>query len=163
MGRGTEQGGRGLEELYEKYYQELVRVCISLAQDRSAAEDLAQETFLRALTHLGELLDMRPEQKRAWLRKTARNLWIDSYRKHSREIFPGEEELELVSFEEDFTKGEVEQLLCCLPPEEGPLFRMRYFEGYNATELGEIFDLPPGTVRSRLSSARRKLKKWLKE
>lgn len=152
-----------MEELYEKHYQELVRVCTSLARDRSAAEDLAQETFLRALTHLGELLDMKPEQKRAWLRKTARNLWIDQTRKNRRETFPGEEELELASFEEDFSRGEVAYLIACLPPEEGPLFRMRYFEGYNATELGEIFNLPPGTVRSRLSSARRRLKKMMNE
>ena len=36
---------------------------------------------------------------------------------------------------------------------------MRYIEGYNSTELGEIFDLPPSTVRSRLSSARKKMSK----
>lgn len=152
-----------MEEFYTDFYQELVRVCVSLAHDRSAAEDLAQETFLRAWTHLGEFDELKPEQKRAWMRRTARNLWIDNIRKHGRETFPGEEELELSSFEEDFTRDEVLQLLNCLPPEEGPLFRMRYFEGYNATELGEMFDLPPGTVRSRLASARKRLKKMMKE
>lgn len=152
-----------MEELYGKYYQELVRVCVSLAHDRSAAEDLAQETFLRAWTHLGEFQELKSEQRKAWLRKTARNLWIDQTRKNRRETFPGAEELELVPFQEDFSRGEVAYLMNCLPPEEGPLFRMRYFEGYNATELGEIFDLPPGTVRSRLSSARRRLKKLMKE
>lgn len=152
-----------MEELYQETQSALLRYCISLAHDESAAEDLVQETFLRAWTHLVELAGMKPEQRKAWLRKTARNLWIDSIRKHRRETFPGDEELELASFEEDFTRGEVLQLLNLLPPEEGPLFRMRYFEGYNATELGEIFDLPPGTVRSRLSSARRRLQKMMKE
>ena len=152
-----------MEELYTTYWPGLLRYCTSLAHDGTAAEDLAQETFLRALTHLADLEERGPEQRKAWLRKTARNLWSDSLRKGRREIFPGEEELDLASFEEDFTWGEVAWLLGRLPPEEGLLFRLRYLEGYNATELGELFDLPPGTVRSRLSSARKKLKKWLKE
>lgn len=152
-----------MEELYQETQDALLRYCVSLAHDESAAEDLAQETFLRAWTHLDELEDLAPAQRRAWLRRTARNLWIDNLRKHSRETFPGDEALEMASFEEDFTRGEVWHLLNCLPPEEGPLFRMRYFEGWNAAELGEIFDLPPGTVRSRLSSARKRLQKLLKE
>ena len=152
-----------MEEFYESDWPGLLRYCISLVHDDSAAEDLAQETFLRTLTHIGELGELKPEQRKAWLRKTARNLWIDSVRKGRRETFPGEEGLDLLSFEEDFTWGEVAWLLDRLPPEEGPLFRLRYFQGYNATELGELFDLPPGTVRSRLSSARKKLKKWMKE
>ncbi len=152
-----------MEELYQEAQGPLLRYCLTLAYDQSSAEDLAQETFLRALIHLADLEDLSPSQRRAWLRKTARNLWIDSLRKHSRETYPGEEALKLFSFEEDFTRGQVAGLLNCLPPEEGPLFRMRYFEGYNATELGEIFDLPAGTVRSRLSSARIRLQKMLKE
>lgn len=151
-----------MEELYKTYWPGLLRYCVSLAGDLGTAEDLCQETFLRFWTHQGELEDLKPEQRKAWLRKTARNLWIDSLRRYGRETFPGEE-LELAPFEEDFTRGEVRQLLNLLPPEESPLFRMRYFEGYNAAELGEIFDLPPGTVRSRLSSARKRLKKLMKE
>ncbi|MFA6941014.1 MAG: sigma factor-like helix-turn-helix DNA-binding protein [Clostridiaceae bacterium] len=34
---------------------------------------------------------------------------------------------------------------------------MRYIDGYNSSELGEMFDLPPSTVRARLSSARKKM------
>ena len=40
---------------------------------------------------------------------------------------------------------------------------MRYFEGYNATELGELFSLPPSTVRARLASARKRLSGWYQE
>ena len=39
---------------------------------------------------------------------------------------------------------------------------MRYVEGYTSAELGEFFGLPPGTVRSRLSDARKHLKNALK-
>lgn len=55
-----------------------------------------------------------------------------------------------------------EQLLNGLPGDEGVLFVMRYLEGYTSKELGEFFGLPPGTVRSRLSDARKHLKTALK-
>lgn len=55
------------------------------------------------------------------------------------------------------------QLIARLPESEKALFNMRYFEGYNSKELGEIFDLPPATVRSRLASAKRRLREWIEE
>ena len=57
--------------------------------------------------------------------------------------------------------GEVgtEALLAALPEEERRLFRMRYLEGYNSSELGAMFGMPPATVRMRLSSARQKLRR----
>ena len=50
-----------------------------------------------------------------------------------------------------------------LPEAERALFSLRAFAGYNATELGELFDLSPSTVRCRLASARRKLVSWYQE
>lgn len=153
-----------IETLYGDFYGELLRHCLIMTGgDMAGAEDLCQEAYMRALRHLDEFEDLGSGQQKAWLRKVARNCWIDSIRKRSRESYPGEEALELASFEEDFTKDEVGQLVNSLPTEERALFAMRYLEGYNATELGEIFGLPPGTVRSRLSSARKRLQKMLKE
>lgn len=43
------------------------------------------------------------------------------------------------------------------------MFTLRYEEGYNASELSQIFHLPPGTVRARLMKARTILKKQLLE
>ncbi len=53
------------------------------------------------------------------------------------------------------------QLIARLPNTERSLFTMRYFEGYNSKELGELFALSPATVRSRLASARRRLREWV--
>ena len=66
----------------------------------------------------------------------------------------------LASFEEDMTRAAVQQLVSRLPESERALFSLRYFAGYNATELGDMFNLPPSTVRARLASARRKLSAW---
>ena len=53
-------------------------------------------------------------------------------------------------------------LLDSLPGQEGVLFALRYLDGYTSAELGKLFGLPPGTVRSKLSLARKHLKDALK-
>lgn len=111
-----------------------------------------QETYLRALTHWNDVEDLSRSQCRAWLYKTARNLYIDQMRKLSREVSE-EEELKALPFEEDLSQSAVRQLVARLPNTERLLFSMRYFEGYNSQELGKLFDLPAATVRSRLASA----------
>ena len=50
-----------------------------------------------------------------------------------------------------------------LPPPEGAMFAMRYLQGYTSAQLGEIFHLPPGTVRYKLSQARKRLREMLGE
>ncbi|MCI9036790.1 MAG: RNA polymerase sigma factor [Oscillospiraceae bacterium] len=150
-----------VEELYASHYDELLYYCGNL--DRAAAEDLVQETYIRALTHLEDLQDLNRGQCRAWLYKTAKRIYIDRVRKLSREVCVEREQLDLEPFEEDLTQADVGQLVSRLPEGERALFTMRYFEGYNATELGELFSLPPSTVRARLASARKRLSGWYQE
>lgn len=61
--------------------------------------------------------------------------------------------------EDDLSEVMVRQLCGQLPEEERELFWLRYMEGYNSKELGELFSLSPSTVRSRLASARKKITK----
>lgn len=152
-----------VERLYTTFYDGLLYYCVSLARERAAAEDLVQETFLRAMIHLEDLQDLEERQQRAWLYQTAKHLYIDRVRKLAREECVEQERLDLSAFEEDLTKLAVGQLIGRLPEGERALFSMRYFQGYNAAELGNIFGLPPSTVRSRLSAARRHLAAMLAE
>ena len=152
-----------VQELYMTFRKELTAYAISMAKNRDTADDLIQETFLRAMTHLDELQDLGQKQCRSWLYKTARNLYIDQVRKLSREVPQTGELLEQTFFEEDLSQGMVAQLVGRLPESERAIFHLRYFEGYNARELGELFSLPPATVRSRLASARGRLRGWLNE
>ena len=116
---------------------------------------------MRALTHLEDLQELSLGQQRAWLYKTARNLYIDRVRKLGREVCVEQEDLDRDMREDDLSALAVRQLVDRLPEEERALFSLRYFAGYNATELGDMFDLSPSTVRSRLASARRRLAGWL--
>ena len=151
------------ELLYTQLYPLLLRYCTALTQNQTEAQDLAQETCLRALTHPDALAQSSPGQCRSWLYKTARNLWIDRLRRAAREAPAAVEQLPEPPFEDDLTVVAVHQLLRRLPQEEQVLFRLRYLEGINATQLGEWFDLPPSTVRAKLASARKKLRRWLEE
>jgi RNA polymerase sigma-70 factor (ECF subfamily) len=145
-----------MEKLYTNYYNQLLWYCISLSgNNRALAEDIVQDTFMRGLVNAHILNEMADEQCRSWLYKTAKNIFIDKIRHIKKEPIP---DIDLVQ-EDDLSEIIVWQLCNQLPDEERSLFWMRYMEGYNSKELGEMFDLPPSTVRARLSSARKKITK----
>ena len=123
--------------------------------NRAVAEDIVQYTFMRALEN-GHIPDDRTNaQCRSWLYRTAKNIFIDRMRRITKEPQP---QLQLTT-EDDLSEVMVRQLCGQLPAEERELFWLRYMEGYNSTELGNLFDLPPSTVRARLLSARKKISK----
>ena len=151
-----------VEALYTVFREPLLRYCRAITNgDPAGAEDLVQETFLRAMEHLTDLEELSRAQQQAWLRRTALRLYIDRWRKRSRETPAEAEMLEQTPFQQDFSAAAVAQLVDRLPEEERTLFRLRFFQGYNARELGELFSLPPSTVRSRLAAARQRLAHWL--
>ena len=145
-----------IEKLYENYHNQLLWYCLSLSgNNRALAEDIVQDTFMRGLINAHILNEMTEEQCHSWLYRTAKNIFIDKVRRTKNEPIP---ETDLVQ-EDDLSEVIVMQLLNQLPDEERTLFWMRYMQGYNSTELGEMFDLPPSTVRARLLSARKKITK----
>lgn len=105
-----------------------------------------------------------PSQRRAWLYRTARNLFVDAMRRTAREAAALPElEPEQEQPDPGFAEAEARRLLELLPPAEQELFRKRYLEGYTAAELGKMYGLPPATVRTRLAKARRYLSQLLME
>ena len=147
--------------LYGWFYQEILGFLLSLTRSRPQAEDLTQDTFLRAMAHADQLGDMDKAACRAWLYRTARNLFIDGTRrqKKEQELLPQPE-----AYEQDFSRLLVQDALASLPQEDQAIFRLRYLEGYNASEVGELLGLPSATVRTRLSRARSKLKEhWMED
>lgn len=148
-----------IELLFSKYYSQLLCFCHSVSRNQAFAEDVVQEAFLRALANTDILNDLPEYKCRAWLYRTAKNIIIDNARRMAKCPEPAEE-----AFSEDDYSNITVQMMCRqLPEYERSLFQLRYFEGYNATELGEMFDIPSATVRSKLASARAKLRKMLNE
>ena len=154
------------ELLYETFWDRLEHFCCNLCRDEARAEDLTQEVFLRALQNRSLINSFTERQCKAWLFTTARNLYCDQLRRAAKEaqllstFFPEEDRAE-----PDFALDTVEaaSLLALLTPEERRLFALRYTAGYNASEIGQLLSLPPGTVRSRLAQIRHRLKTELTE
>ena len=145
-----------ITKLYPVYRQELLKYCFTICGNASDAEDLLQETFARALSHLDLLEELGEKEQRAWLYKVARNLFYDACRKkkaagkHRQQ--PKEETIG------EFSEVETAMILSQLPPDLSRLFIKRYFEGYTSAELAEEYGLSPSGVRAGLSRARQLLK-----
>ena len=150
-----------IEGLNSTYYKELLGWCKSMTQDTQQAEDLVQEAFLRAIDHTMLLESLKEKQRRSWMYQTIKNLYIDKLRHTSFETMV-EEIPEAAAETDEFSKISYEQAILQLPKEEQELFIMQY-QGYDSTELGRIFGMPAGTIRAKLSSARKRLRAILQE
>ena len=150
------------EELYEKHYPELLKYAAAACQNRTEAEDLAQEVFLKALQNANVFQDLGPSQRRAWLYRALKNTLCDRWRRSKlEEGYLDTLEPDAASPDPGIQAVENALLLQALSGEDRALFHLRYEEGYNATELSQMLGIPPGTVRARLSRMRTLLKTML--
>lgn len=105
-----------LEELFCAHRAELTAYCRGLCRSDAAAQDMVQEVFLRAWQNIGTLQDLGPSQRRAWLYRTARNLFVDAMRRTAREAAALPElEPEPETPDPDFAEAEARRLLDCCP------------------------------------------------
>ena len=152
------------DEIYKKYYPELLRWCLGACRDKELAEDLVQETFLKALQNADIFEDLGPCQRRAWLYRSVKNLLCDRYR---RAVLESEFLQQNPDTEEYMDPGiqrmENEMVLQILSPEDRMLFTLRYIEGYNASEISDMLAIPAGTIRAKLSRCRKILKNMMEE
>ena len=149
------------EEFYEDHYKELVAYGTRVSGSKELAEDLVQETFVKALMNTGIVADLSPSKQRAWLFRTFKNLFFDRYR---RVVLENEyEQSWQPEYLEDRGIQEIENamLLQSINPQDRAIFHLRYFDGYSAEEISQMMNLPPGTIRSKLSRCRKYLKQNL--
>lgn len=147
-------------KLYEKYNTELVRWCQRITGNLQTAEELVQESWLRALDHAEILGSLNERQCRAWLYRTTKNLYVDQVRHRAKEMIVREPP-DGMGWPQEMEEAEWIYLLDSLPDGEGQVFAMRYLIGYNSRQIGEFLSMPPGTVRFKLSSARKHLRKMI--
>lgn len=149
------------EELYENHYKELVAYGTRMSGSKELAEDLVQETFVKALMNTEIVADLSHSKQRAWLFRTFKNLFVDRYRRAVRER--EYEQNGQPEYIEDQGMQEVENamLLQSISPQDRAIFQLRYLDGYSAEEISQMMNLPPGTIRSKLSRCRKFLKQNL--
>ena len=152
-------------DLYAEYGPALLRLTTALTGDRGRAEDLVQETMLRAWTHRHHS-DFQYRSPRAWLMTTARRLAIDAHR--ARRARPQEieltEDFELAGGQRaDASVDEVgvRAALVALPRSQYQVLTEIYYRDQSVAETARLLHIPPGTVRSRTFYGVRALRRAL--
>jgi RNA polymerase sigma-70 factor, ECF subfamily len=152
------------------------RFALQLTRDPSAAEDLVQETCLRALAHRDQYTP--GTNCRAWLFTICRNLFVKGTRRDAREVAVEDADLEAMAaaglhgsvaasdptgvvFERTDVDDAVRQALEKLPDEYRVVVALVDIEDQSYGSVAEILAIPIGTVRSRLFRGRRLLQQDL--
>lgn len=162
-----------LRSLYSDHAGPLLGYVLKLTDgDRGRAEDVVQETFLRAWQH-AEAFAPERGSPRAWLCTVARNIVVDQARaRRSRPREVGDEGLALgiareAVVEDDHDRillgWEVAEAMATLSPDHRAVLRETYFKGLSVAEAAEVLGIPPGTVKSRTYYALRALRTAFEE
>ena len=153
-------------DLYAEHGPALLRLTTALTGgDRGRAEDLVQETMLRAWTHRDHS-DFQHRSPRGWLMTTARRLAIDAYR--ARRARPQETELtgdfELADgqpADASVDEAGVRAALVALPCSQREVLAEIYYRDQSVAETARLLQIPAGTVRSRTFYGVRALRRAL--
>jgi len=149
-----------LDSLVGQYHGDVYRYAYRLSGNQSDAEDLAQQTFLIAHQRLDQLRD--PDKAAAWLFAVLRSCYLKSKRKRQPVNASGVE-LDVESIpdtltEEDIDAEQMQLAINELPDEFKLVLVMFYFEGCSYKEIAAKLDVPIGTVMSRLTRAKGRLR-----
>ncbi|MFF0746003.1 sigma-70 family RNA polymerase sigma factor [Streptomyces sp. NPDC004111] len=155
---------RALAALQQEHGTALLGFLLSLTQgDRQRAEDLVQETFVRAWQH-PEALTSAHDSMRPWLFTVGRRLAIDARRaRRSRPNEVGAEVLDRSAAPEDLaersaTELDVREAVRALRTEHREVLVQVYFRGRSVAEASTVLGIPEGTVKSRTHYALRALR-----
>jgi len=155
----------GTDTLGSEYIDGLYSYALVLTHNHAEAEDLVQETYVRAIPAVGRL---RPESNiKAWLFKILRNVWFNQLRKRRSDpeleggsvdnlVNPGKDSFEIYAGQVDVRR--VRAAIDQLSLEFREVILLREFEELSYQEIASLLDCPPGTVMSRLARARSKLR-----
>lgn len=164
------QAAQGNKAAFGALYEETGRTvyfsCLKLLGDPQLAEDITQETYLTALQKLGTLA--QPENFPAWVNRIGINLCKMHFRNNSAPEDNSEEIIEEIPDEglipEEYVSNDAKRKIIMdiidtvLTEEQRCSVILYYFDMLTVPEIAEVMNCTTGTVTSRLSAARKKIK-----
>ena len=152
-------------EVVARYQKSVFNVCYRMLGERMEAEDLAQETFIRAYERLRTFDAKRPFGP--WIRKVATNVCLNHIQKQKPESYEFDEERDQspaaarqepeVHLQGAQAADEVRKAILSLPGHYRAVIELRHYQEMSYSEIAEVLELPVSDVKSHLYRARRKL------
>ncbi|MGD8623748.1 MAG: sigma-70 family RNA polymerase sigma factor [Anaerolineae bacterium] len=172
--RRCQKGDRlAIEALIRRYQNYVYRLCFLVMRSEQDAEDMTQETFIRAFRALPRYEIREGISFEAWLYRIAVNACRSRMRRKWYQVLPwpdpapqlvGEPEEQpdrlLLQVEQ---RDEILEAIDSLGEKHRLVVILRYYAGLSNEEIAQTLNIPSGTVRSRLHVARRRLKETLEQ
>ncbi len=161
------------KRLYEHYKLPLYHLVFAMVKDNEKTADIIQDTFIKVIKNIDQLEDIK--RIKYWLFRIAVNLTLNLLKRDQRLSYAGDKITSIADkqvgarFPSDRTERneELSSLIhvevARLPLKQRVPFTLKYVEHLKESEIAEILEIPVGTVKSRLSTARNKIKDNLKE
>lgn len=152
-----------VEQLFKKYYNDVLLYAISLTKDASEAEDLASEAFFKALASTDAVKNFK-----AWILKVCRNLFLNKRRKHSRLVelpddVSSERDEVLHKIVQDENYRALYNAIGLLPQHLREVILLFYFEDMRIDCISMIVGKSENNVKVMLFRGREQIKKILED
>jgi RNA polymerase sigma-70 factor (ECF subfamily) len=169
---GQEEVGSALSALYDRYSRTVFGVGVKLLGDRSSAEELVQEVFLK-VWRSSHTFDSSRGSFSTWLYRVTRNLASDSYRKRTRRVNLVSDKDSFISATRDSSPGPQEivddswlswRISRALEELDAPhreVIELAYYQGLSQREISQRTGVALGTVKTRTTSAMKRLREGL--
>lgn len=149
----------------------LLSFALKLTLNKDEAQDLVQDTTLKALNNEEKFVENT--NFKGWMLTIMRNIFINNYRRASREntVLDSSDDLYHINLAQDsgaqspesaFVIGEISQIIAGFPADFRNPFNL-HVAGYKYEEIAQQFSMPLGTVKSRIFFTRKRLREILKD
>jgi RNA polymerase sigma-70 factor (ECF subfamily) len=163
LSRGGDPAAFG--ELVRRYQTSVYNVCYRLLDERRAAQDLAQEAFIRAYERLRTYDVERPFGP--WMRRVAANLCLNQLARTSPPSVSLDDERDeprapagsdpAVAHEQSESAEDLRAAIARLPPKDRAIIELRHFQEMTYDEIAALLKMPLSDVKSHLFRARKRL------
>lgn len=169
---------RAFEELLDKYRTSVFSICMRMVRNRSSAEDIAQEVFVKIFSALDRYDPTYPFS--SWLRRITSNLCIDHLRREKERTLSldqplgGEDDDLLIQvpskaagpdreLESREAMAMLEEAIARLPEHYRIIVILRHQEELSYEEISETLGIPLGTVKARIHRARNLIMEYIRD